>query len=185
MKILIKLFLIVVVLSPIGALQAQDYEGYIGGNFMLRNAIDSPRGYCLDLEGYAFTTDTSAPVIVHSCKVGFWKDGTWKIDTPNLGQIYSPDFDLCVAAGELKQDAEVFLETCSDSSLQRFVFRDDERVQVKSDAEQTFCLAVATTSRPTGSNLRRQMRMVECDNTEEIYTRWIVPREDTVYPPIN
>jgi len=50
------------------AVQAQDYEGYIGGHFMLVNAMDSEKGYCLDLEGHARHINFEAPVIVHACK---------------------------------------------------------------------------------------------------------------------
>ena len=70
-----KVAMLVAFISLGATLQARDYEGYIGWNFMLKAAMDASKGYCLDLEGYAFTTDTSAPVIVHSCKKGFFKDG--------------------------------------------------------------------------------------------------------------
>jgi cytochrome c553 len=165
-------------------LQAQDYEGYIGWNFMLKDSIDASKGYCLDLEGYAFITDTSAPVIVHSCKEGFFKDGTWMVDYPQPGQIYLPDYELCVAAESLQEGANVILQTCSDAPLQHFVFRDDEKVELTSDSPEKYCLAVGENSRPTGGNLRRETRIVSCDDTDEQYTQWILPREDTVYPAI-
>ncbi len=163
------------------ALQAQDF---MGGNFMLTAALDAPKRYCLDLEGYAFTTDTSAPVIVHSCKEGFFKDGTWMVDYPRPGQIYVPEYEQCVAAEGLQEGANVILQSCSDAPSQHFVFRGDGKVEVKSDSAEKFCLAVGETSRPTGNNLRRQTRMTSCDETDESYTRWILPREGTVYPVV-
>ena len=161
--------------------QAQDYDEWFGGNFMLTDLIDAPRGYCLDLEGYASTTDLSAPVIVHSCKEGYWKDGTWRVNYPEMGQVYIPEYDLCLAAGALEHDAEVFLQECSDSSMQQFAFRGNGTVEVVSNDEQKFCLAVGEESRPTGSNMRRQTRIVDCANTPEEYIHWILPAEDAIY----
>ena len=185
MKIKIyKVAMLAAIISFGSAIQARDYEGYIGWNFMLKDSIDAAKGYCLDLEGYAYITDTSAPVIVHSCKQGFFKDGTWMVDYPQPGQIYLPDYDLCVAAEGLQEDANVVLQECSDAPLQHFVFREDQKVEVSSDSPEKYCLAVGVDSRPTGSNLRRQTRMVSCDDTENKYTQWILPREDTVYPAI-
>jgi len=175
----------VVVLAALMSLgpvvQAQDF---FGGNFMLKDALDAPKRYCLDLEGYAFTTDTSAPVIVHSCKEGLFKDGTWKVDYPLLGNVYLPEYELCAAAESLQEGANVILQGCSDASLQQFAFRDDGKVEVTSDSADKFCLAVGETSRPTGNNLRRETRIVSCDNTDESLTQWILPREDAVYPVV-
>jgi len=163
------------------ALQAQEF---MGGNFMLTDALDAPKRYCLDLEGYGFITDTSAPVIVHSCKEGFFKDGTWMVDYPQPGQVYLPEYELCVAAESLQEGADVMLQSCSDAPLQQLVFRDDGKVEVKSDSPEKFCLAVGETSRPTGNNLRRETRIASCDQTDELYTQWILPREGTVYPVV-
>lgn len=161
--------------------EVQDYQEWFGGNFMLTDLIDAPRGYCLDLEGYAATTDTSAPVIVHSCKEGYWKDGTWRVNYPEVGQIYLPEYGLCMAAAALEHDAVVVLEECTDAPLQHFVFQDNGQVEVQSDLSEKFCLAVGETSRPTGANLRRQTRIANCETTEEQYTHWILPAEDAVY----
>ena len=157
-------------------------EGFAGGNFMLLDALDAPKRYCLDLEGYAYITDVNAPVIVHSCKEGWFKDGTWIVDFPQAGQIYIPWYELCVAAGSAEQDAEVLLQECSDAPLQYFDFRADGKIEVMSEGEDPFCLAVAETSRPTGNNLRRQTRMTHCNDTDESMTRWILPREGQEYP---
>lgn len=176
-----KVVLAVVLLTLGSAVQAQDF---MGGNFMLVDELDAPKRYCLDLEGYAYTTDTSAPVIVHSCKEGFFKDGTWKVDYPQAGQIYLPEYDLCAAAESLEEGASVVLRDCADSAFSRFVFRDDGKVEVTSNADNRLCLAVGETSRPTGNNLRRETRVASCDGTNEQYTRWILPREDAVYPEV-
>ena len=176
-----KVVLLVAFVSLGSPLQAQEF---MGGNFMLKDALDAPKRYCLDLEGYAFTTDTSAPVIVHSCKEGFFKDGTWMVDFPQPGQIYLPEYELCVAAESLQEGATVILQSCSDAPLRQFVFRDDGKVEVKSDSPEKFCLAVGETSRPTGNNLRRETRFTRCDEIDALYAQWILPREGTVYPVV-
>jgi len=176
-----KAVMLLATLSIGTALQAQEF---MGGNFMLKAALDAPKRYCLDLEGYAFITDTSAPVIVHSCKEGLFKDGTWMVDYPQPGQIYSPWYKLCVAAESLQDGASVMLQDCSAAPLQQLVFRDDGKVAVKSDSADKFCLAVGETSRPTGNNLRRETRIVSCDETSEQFTQWILPREGTDYPVV-
>jgi cytochrome c oxidase subunit 2 len=159
-------------------------QEFIGGNFMLQDELDAPKRYCLDLEGYAYITNTSAPVIVHSCKEGFFKDGTWKVDYPDPGQVYMPWYDLCLAAESLEQDASLVLQECADAPLQQFNFRDDGKVEVAADADDKYCIAVGETSRPTGNNLRRQTRVVNCDAIEDKYAQWILPRENAVYPVV-
>ena len=176
-----KAVMLVASISFGSALQAQEFMGW---NFMLTDALDAPKRYCLDLEGYAFITDLDAPVIVHSCKEGFFKDGTWMVDYPQPGQIYLPEYELCVAAESAQEDANVILQSCSDAPSQHFIFRDDGKVEVTSDSPEKFCLAVGETSRPTGNNLRRQTRMTSCDGTNESFTQWILPREGQVYPVV-
>ena len=163
-------------------LQAQEF---IGGNFMLRAPMDEPKHYCLDLDGYASTIDTGAPPIVHSCKEGWWRDGTYKVDYPQPGQIYLPDFDLCLEATSLQGDAAFKLDACSDASLQKFNFREDEKVELRSDSADKFCLAVAEESGRTGANLRRTTRVASCDETDDKYTQWILPREGAEYPAVD
>ncbi len=176
-----EVLMLVAFMSLGSAPQAQEF---MGGNLMLTDALDAPKRYCLDLEGYAFITDLDAPVIVHSCKEGFFKDGTWRVDYPQPGQIYLPEYELCAAAESLQEGANVILQSCSDAPSQHFVFRDDGKVEVTSDSPEKFCLAVGETSRPTGNNLRRQTRMTSCDDTNESFTQWILPREGTVYPVV-
>lgn len=159
-------------------------EEFIGGNFMLKAPLDEPKHYCLDLEGYASTTDTSAPPIVHSCKEGWWRDGTYKVDYPQPGHIYLPDYDLCIESVSAQDGAPLKLASCSDEPLQHFVFRDDEKVEVTSDFDDKYCLAVGDASRRTGANLRRETLMVSCDDADEQLTQWILPREGATYPAI-
>ena len=175
---------VVVILGCIAIGAAVQAQEFMGGNFMLTDALDAPKRYCLDLEGYAHTTDTGAPVIVHSCKEGFFKDGTWKVDYPQAGQIYVPWYELCVAAESSSEGASVVLQNCSDAALQRFDFRDDDKVEVTSNLQEKFCLAVGETSRVTGNNLRRETRMTSCDETDESFTQWILPREGQSYPVV-
>ena len=164
--------------------QAQDFEEWFGSNFMLEDELDSRRRYCLDLEGYASTVDLSAPAIVHSCKAGFWKDGTWRVNYPERGQIYLPEYELCLSAESSTVGSSLLLGRCTDSELDRFSFLEDGKVQLVSNSAESLCLAVGETSRPTGNNLRRETQMVSCENTNEELTAWILPAEDTVYPNI-
>lgn len=166
------------------SLHAQDYDGYIGGHFMLVNAMDSKKGYCLDLGGHAQHIDFDANVIAHTCKEGLWKDGTWMLDNPRPGNIYLPDFDLCLGVASASEDADIKAEACTASPLQSFVFRDDGKVQLNTDSDQPYCLGVGDVTFRSGLGLRRQTRMVSCNETDEKYTNWIVPREGTNYPPI-
>ena len=161
--------------------QAQEY---IGGNFQLLDPLDEVDRYCLDLEGYASTTDISQPVIVHSCKDGWWRDGTYKVDVPNLGNIYSPDFDTCVQADSGEAGTSLRLTACSESPMQQFDFRDDGKVQLSAETDQDLCLSVGTESRRTGSNLRREVYLSSCSEIDDSLSNWRVPREDTEYPEI-
>jgi cytochrome c553 len=174
----------VVLVATISLSALSHAQEFMGGNFMLKDALDAPKRYCLDLEGYAFTTNTSAPVIVHSCKEGFFKDGTWMVDYPQPGQIYLPEYELCAAAESIEEGANVVLKECSDALPQKFVFRDDGKIEVSSDSSEKFCLGVGETSRPTGNNLRRETRITSCAETNEQFTQWILPREGTEYPVV-
>lgn len=182
MRVIIPRLILSCAVGLVGStLQAQEF---IGGNFMLRAPMDEPKHYCLDLDGYASTINTGAPPIVHSCKEGWWRDGTYKVDTPGSGQIYLPDFDLCLDATSLQDGAPLKLDTCSDSPSQKFIFREDEKVELMSDSGDKFCLGVGEESGRTGANLRRTTRVVSCDETDDKYTQWILPREGAVYPAV-
>ena len=183
-KTILKWPLVLLISCFTSFLQAQDFDAWFGSNFMLNDFMDAEKGYCLDLEGFAYTVDPTAPVIVHSCKEGLWKDGTWRVDYPNPGQIYIPDYERCLAAGGMEQEAEVFIGECSDDPMQQFTFRDDGLVQLAASGDEGLCLGVAEESRRVGNNMRRQTQMVNCQTTDLSLSQWILPAEDAEYHPV-
>ncbi len=46
-----KVAMLVAIISLGATIQAQDYEGYIGGNFMLKAPMDAPKRYCTGMRG--------------------------------------------------------------------------------------------------------------------------------------
>lgn len=153
-------------------------EDYVGGNFQLKAPLDDPKSFCFDIFGFGPRAVLTEPLSVRTCKNRGWKDTTFTVDYPQQGQIYSPDYDQCLQASRGEAGAHLFLRACSDSSLQRYIYRDNQTVELLSpEGARKFCVVVHPNSIKVGGggHLRREIQVQRCDTTPAELAQWILP----------
>ncbi len=163
----------------IGTAAAQDF---VGGNFQLKASLDEPEGYCLDIFGYGTRANISEPLSVHTCKPEGWRDATFTVDYPDKGQIYAPAYERCAELTQIERGGHLFLRPCSDSPLQRFFYRDDQKIEVQSGPGPRYCVVVHPADGiPTGgpSHVRREVIVLTCDALEPQFGQWVLPDDAT------
>jgi len=153
-------------------------QDFVGGNFQLRASLDEPEGYCLDIFGYGTRANIGEPLSVHTCKPEGWRDATFVVDFPDRGQIYSPAYDRCAELSQIERGGHLFLRPCSESSLQRFIYRDDQKIEVQSGPGPKYCVvAHPADGIATGgpSHVRREVLLLACDTLEPQFAQWLLP----------
>jgi len=151
---------------------------------MLRavQALDEPRGYCLDISGSGPTLDLDAPLQAHTCKaVAPVDDQLFEL---NGQQVRASEHDRCLAVEALEAGQALHVLACSDSRLQRWRFADG-RLSPASRPE--LCVALAAvrgepwgTPRLVSPAYRRQsLALAACDEPAAArHTfRWLSPAE--------
>jgi arylformamidase len=146
------------------------------------DALDEPRGYCLDISGVGPTLDLEAPLQAHTCK------GLEPIDDQLFEasgqQIRASQHDRCLAAEALDAGAALHVRPCSDSRLERWHFADG-RLSPASRPELCVALASARgepwgTPRLVSPAYRRQaVALDKCDaqaGARQTF-RWLAPAE--------
>ena len=151
---------------------------------MLRavDALDEPRGYCIDISGAGPTLDLDAPLQAHTCK------GTGTIDDQLFDaaeqQIRASEHDRCLTAEALEPGRPLQLRACASSRLQRWQF-EDGRLSPASRPELCVALGAARgepwgTPRLVSPAYRRQtLALADCGSTVGVLTtfRWLAPEE--------
>ncbi len=154
-------------------------KDYVGGNFRLKAPLDESKSYCFDLFGFGPTVDLAEPVAAHTCKNEGWRDATFTVDYPEQGQIYSPDYGLCLEAANHVRVAHLFMKTCSDSELQRFIYRENQTLEViNSNSTAKNCVVVHPASIAIGGagHLRREIYMLPCALVKDLeLAQWLLP----------
>ena len=103
------------------------------------DALDEPRGYCLDISGSGSTLDLEAPLQAHTCK-GLEPIDDQLFEVSGL-EIRASQHDRCLAVEALEPGQPLRLRACSDSRMQRWRFADG-RLSPASRPE--LCVALAT-----------------------------------------
>jgi len=146
------------------------------------DALDEPRGYCLDISGSGATLDLEAPLQAHTCK------GIEPIDDQLFEasgeQIRASQHDRCLAVEALEPGQPLHLRPCSDSRTQRWHFVDG-RLSPASRPELCVSLATARgepwgTPRLVSPAYRRQAIALDTCNAQTIARqtfRWLAPAQ--------
>jgi acetyl esterase/lipase len=151
---------------------------------MLRavDALDEPRGYCLDIAGSGPTLDLNAPLQAHTCKAEPPIDD--QLFERTEAQVRASEHGRCLAVEALEAGQPVRLRDCSDSRLQRWDFADG-RLSLASRPELCVALGAARgepwgTPRLVSPAYRRQsLALAPCDEAaaaRQIF-RWLDPAE--------
>ena len=109
-----------------------DSGDFLGGNLMLKDPLDEDEFYCLDIFSFGSHANIEEALSAHTCKPEGWRDATFKVDYPEPGQIYMPAYDKCAEVTQISRGAHLMIKDCSDSILQRFIYREDQSLEVLS-----------------------------------------------------
>ena len=153
-------------------------QDLVGGNFRLKAPLDEPQEYCLDVFGFGTHANIEEPLSAHTCKTPGWRDASFVVDHPDIGQIYAPAYYLCAELSQVERGGHLFLKPCSDSPLQRFFYREDQKIEVQTGPGPRYCIVVhpadgIATGGP--SHVRREVMMLACDTLEPQFAQWSLP----------
>lgn len=146
----------------------------------LKDDLDDPLGYCIDVRGFGAGIRLDADLQAHSCKSSAADDQSFAMmGEPRQSSILLVDYDICLAVAEPETGASILLSPCGDSSVyRRFEWLPDGRLQLL--AEQTvsqpmLCVGVAGgAGEPAGgrNHLRRDLMLYDCENATPALTTW-------------
>jgi acetyl esterase/lipase len=138
-----------------GVLSAQQAAGTGGENTFLSTyyPLDEPRGYCIDIGGTGPSANLTQRLQMHTCKYGRSAQDQWDQSFMPMrdgsGRIVANHYDRCLAASAAMAGAELFVQPCSDSPLQRWNMAWN-RVSLAS--HPNLCLTVGAQSQPAGTD---------------------------------
>jgi triacylglycerol lipase len=130
-------------------------------------ALDEPRGYCLDIAGAGPTLALDAPLQAHTCKSAD-ASADQLFEASAGGQIRASEYARCLTVDALEPGQPLLLRGCADSRLQRWRF-DDGRLSPTARPE--LCVALGAergerwgTPRLVSPAYRRQaLALASCD----------------------
>ena len=146
----------------------------------LKDDLDDPLGYCIDVRGFGSGIRLDADLQAHSCKSNSPDDQSFAmLDDPPAGGIVLVDHDVCLAVAEPEPGTSILLSPCDDQSvLRQFEWLDDGRVRliVKQDASSPrLCIGVADgAGEPAGgrNHFRRDLALYDCEDAAPALTTW-------------
>ena len=146
----------------------------------LKDDLDDPLGYCVDVRGFGSGIRLDADLQAHSCKSNSPDDQSFAmLDEPPAGGILLVDYEVCLAVAEPEPGSSILLSPCDDESvLRHFEWLDDGRLHllVKQDASgPKLCIGVADgAGEPAGgrNHLRRDLMLRDCEDAAPALTTW-------------
>ena len=146
----------------------------------LRDDLDDPLGYCIDVRGFGSGIRLDADLQAHSCKFNSPDDQSFVMldDLPGV-RIVLVDHGVCLVAGGPEPGASILLGPCGDSAaLQQFEWLDDGRLQLlveQDTAQPNLCIGVADgDGEPAGgrNHLRRDLLLIDCSDGDPALITW-------------
>ncbi len=146
----------------------------------LRDNLDDPLGYCIDVRGFGAGIRLDADLQAHSCKSNSPDDQSFAMmDDRLVGTIVLVEYEVCLAAADPKPGASILLHPCDDRSVsQGFELLADGRLRLhveSNDSQPELCIGVSDgAGEPAGgrNHLRRDLMLLKCDDTDPILIAW-------------
>ena len=146
------------------------------GLFRLLADAGEPRGHCLDVQGAGDFAQLDAPLLTHTCKFGL-DTSDQEFSLRDTGQIHIAAYDRCVTARSGRADAELLVEPCSDSGLQRWILSTPGTLRLAEHPE--YCLTLGGEAAPLFSPplyvpeyRARMLSMQPCQDAWRERQRW-------------
>ena len=156
------------------------YEAPVTGKgyLRLRDNLDDPQGYCVDVAGFGANIRLDAPLQAHTCKGGA-ADQLFEMEKRRGGAVRLSAYSRCLTATASTPGSTLVLASCGEAlSTQSFAWLHGEHLalsDVDAPDRGDLCIAVAAgTGEPAGgrNHLRRDLGLYECDGTDPSLTAW-------------
>lgn len=146
----------------------------------LKDDLDDPLGYCVDVRGFGSGIRLDADLQAHSCKSTTADDQAFAmIGDPLKGSIVLVDYGLCLRVADHKVGATILLRSCTDGSVSPdFEWLPDGRLRPLTQqgvSQPMLCVGVADGGgEPAGgrNHLRRDLLLLECHEVEPKLITW-------------
>ena len=146
----------------------------------LRDNLDDPLGYCIDVRGFGGGIRLDADLQAHSCKSSSADDQSFTIvGGPPGGNILLVQYNVCLAVVDPEPGASIFLRLCGEESVSRdFERLADGRLRLMVEAHAPtlrLCIGVAEgAGEPAGgrNHLRRDLLLLDCEEADPALVRW-------------
>lgn len=109
---------------------------------------DDPRGYCIDVPGPPATINLEGALQVHTCKYG-GANQDQLFDWRASGQMHMPEYDVCLAAGDIDDGGQLFVQACAEAAAQSWELTPQGMLSPASRPD--LCVTLADERRPAGS----------------------------------
>ncbi len=146
-------------------------------------ALDEPRGYCLDIRGEGQTLQLDEPLQAHTCKYGGPLDDQ-RFERTADGAIRAAAYDRCLAAVSLTAGAQLGVRPCGAAATQRWSM---SWGRLSPLSRPDLCVTVTgEKGQPAGTPIlispvyhRRDAVLDRCDAAREANQsfRWSLPQE--------
>ncbi len=159
------------------------------GEFIkLNDRLDDPnRGLCIDIPGHLTGTDVDAPLVVHTCKDGFWNFDERFLPAllEKSNRLMMPKFKRCVTAEKMEQGAPLILEECDADDIHQGWELIAGQLRLKGSSE--LCIevnaepsevSIGTRNHPV-RHLVRPLSLEQCVKGGSKYQQWgfVAPSE--------
>ena len=130
--------------------ESEEQKFFSAGLIQLRDPLDEPEFYCVDVPGVGATLNLQGALTAHTCKPGA-EDEIFHMDSSSTGQISMPAYNLCMEADGPEAGNSLHLAECSSARLQQFRYFDIGQIRLAHGSVGELCLTVASgVGEPTG-----------------------------------
>ena len=168
--------------TPVSQPAAVDPQRTASERFLIRlkDDLDDPLGYCVDVRGFGAGIRLDADLQAHSCKTRAADDQAFAMMGDRQdSSVVLVDYDVCLTAAGLETGASILLAPCDDAAAsQRFHWLDDGRLYLlaqRNDSQPMLCVGVAGgAGEPAGgrNHLRRDLMLRDCAATDLALITW-------------
>ena len=146
----------------------------------LRDSLDDPLGYCIDVRGFGAGIRLDADLQAHSCKSSSADDQSFTmVGDPPGGNLLLVQYDVCLAVVDPEPGASIFLRPCDEESVSRdFEWLADGRMRLQAGPDAShaqLCIGVPDgAGEPAGgrNHLRRDLLLLDCQEADPALIAW-------------
>lgn len=144
----------------------------------LADPLDEPRGFCFDIRGYKESADIKKGLQAHTCysyQGSIAVDQGFSVEKISVGEFYIPNFEVCMEAENTNPPSALKLDSCSRSSLQKFVLNENGSISLENN--KNLCVTISSEASREGGggsppHLIRNVNLENCNSNKLKYQTW-------------